>query len=138
MRDPKCIFCNFTDKSVIVFEDSECFGLISKAPLNKYHVILIPLEHFTDTQDLPDDLLGHLYATAKKLGKAVRSASGAQGITTIHDDGIQKTQDHFTLHIIPRFSNEKIGGLFVREENVGITIRARYAREISDALKAVH
>lgn len=130
-----CIFCNFPDKEELrIYKDDFFIAFLSKAPLNKYHVIIIPKEHYTDTSEVPDEVLAKMYILAKKIAKAVKKAAKADGITTIHDDGITKTTEHFTLHILPRYKKDKICGHYVREEDPGLEVRLQYTKEIKQFL----
>ncbi len=129
-----CPFCGFPDKEVVFYEDSLCLGIVSKAPLNKYHGLIVPKEHYTDSQRVPDEILVHLYLVSKKVAQAIAKACNPDGITMVHDDGLNKTVEHFTIHIIPRFRGDKIGGFYLREEDPGLQARATYATRIRECL----
>jgi len=130
-----CVFCNLKGKEVIVYKDNKCIGLISKAPLNKHHVIIIPRNHYISSQQVPNTLFAHMFILAKKIATAITKACKADGITIIHDDGIFKTREHFTLHIIPRFKNDKIGGHYKRAKDPGLKLRSEYAKDIKKYVK---
>lgn len=75
MKKDDCIFCNYNQQEVVVYEDTVCIALISLAPLNNHHVIVIPREHYTDTVGVPDDILSHLYIVAKRMAVAVKKSN---------------------------------------------------------------
>ena len=135
MKRDDCIFCNFDQQEVVIYEDTVCIALISLAPLNNHHVIVIPQEHYTDTAEIPDDILSHLYVVAKKMAVAVKKAASADGITTIHDDGLNRTINHFTLHIFPRLVNDEIGGYYIRDKDPGVETRSRFAKDVRNCLE---
>ena len=45
MKRKDCVFCYFTEKDVVIHEYKLCYSIISKSPINKYHVLIIPKEH---------------------------------------------------------------------------------------------
>jgi histidine triad (HIT) family protein len=132
-----CIFCNFRDKEVIVYEDEKCFAAVSLNPINKYHVMVIPKEHFENFVDLPDDLASHIFLIAKKISIAVRKTCHPVAIHHISDDDIQKKGynlvNHYKLHIIPRFDNDGIKIEWNRQD-LDLETRAMIATEITKCL----
>ena len=105
-----CPFCNFNDPSQVICEDDRCFAVISKNPINKYHVLVIPKTHVESFVDLSDDLASHIFLVAKRLSAAVRKASNPDAIHHLSDDDIHKKGfnlvRHYKLHIIPRFDDD--------------------------------
>jgi len=132
-----CVFCNFKDKRVIVYEDKECFAAVSLNPINKYHVMVIPKKHYENFVDLPDNLASHLFLVAKKLSLAVRKACKPEAIHHISDDDIQKNGfnlvPHYKLHIIPRFKDDKIKMEWDRYD-LSLEARTKIAEEIKKEL----
>ena len=107
-----CVFCNFQDKGVIVYEDEKCFCAVSLNPINKYHLMVIPKEHLENFVDLPDELISHLFIVAKKISLALRKTCKPLAIHHISDDEIggkgYNLISHYKIHIIPRFENDKV------------------------------
>ena len=110
MKD--CVFCDFKDREVVIYKDGKCFAAVSLNPINKYHVMVIPNEHYENFIDLPDDLASHIFLVAKKLSLAVRKACNPVAIHHISDDDVKKKGynlvSHYKFHIIPRFENDKV------------------------------
>lgn len=133
-----CIFCNFQDKDVVAYEDDLCFAAVSKDPINKYHVMVIPKTHYENFIDLPDDLASHIFLVAKKLSAAVRKACKPIAIHHISDDDIQKKGynlvPHYKFHIIPRFDNDGITIEWKRQA-LNMEERAKIADEIKQFLE---
>lgn len=138
MKD--CVFCNFKDKSVIVYDDELCYAAISLNPINKYHIMIISKEHFEDFIDLPDKLASHLFLTAKKLSLAVRKACNPIAIHHISDDDINKKGynlvAHYKFHIIPRFEDDGVKIEWNRQD-LDLETRSRIAEEIKTNLQTV-
>lgn len=110
MSKKDCIFCSYNNKRVILYEDSLCYAVISKEPINKYHVLVIPNEHFESFIELPDESASHLLLIAKGISKAVRRVCNPDAITHIFEDDISQSGynliAHYKFHIIPRFKKD--------------------------------
>ena len=139
MKKQDCVFCDFEDKEVLVYEDKLCYAIISKSPINKYHVMILPRQHYTDFIDIPDKLAAHLFIITKKLSAAVRKACNPDAITHMSDDDISKSGwnlvDHYKIHIIPRFKNEKVKIDWNRDPDPGVEVRSNFAKAIKKNLK---
>ncbi len=105
-----CVFCNLRDRETPLYEDALCFAVVSKDPVNKHHVLVIPKAHYEQFPDVPDDLAAHLFVVAKRMSRAVRLACHPDMITLISDDDISKggfnQVAHYKVHIIPRFKRD--------------------------------
>ena len=127
-----CPFCDFEDRSSMVYEDEFCFALISKQPINPFHTLVIPKMHFERFTDLPDDVASHLFLVAKRVSKIVAHHSEADFITHLSDDDLQESGinlvSHYKFHIIPRFKYDRVVIDWHREEDVG-DVRQRYYAE---------
>ena len=134
-----CAFCNYKDKEVIIYGDKLCYTIISHQPINKYHVLVIPYMHYSNFVDLPDSLAAHLFVIAKKLSKAVRKACNPDAIEHISDDDINKIginlMEHYKIHIIPRFKNDKVIIKWNREKDPGLRKCVELANDIKKNLK---
>jgi histidine triad (HIT) family protein len=120
-----------------VYEDELCFAAVSQNPINRYHVMVIPREHYENFIDLPDDLASHLFLVAKKLSLAVRKSCNPVAIHHISDDDIQKKGynliSHYKFHIIPRFENDKVKMEWDRYD-LSLEERTKIAEEIKKQL----
>ena len=132
-----CVFCNFKDEEVIVYEDSKCFVAVDLKPINKYHVMVIPKRHFEDFTELPDSLASHLFLVAKRLSLAVRKACNPMAIHHISDDDITREGfnlvSHYKFHIIPRFKNDRVAMKWDRYD-LSLEERALVAKQIKSEL----
>ena len=129
-----CQFCEFEDQQAVIYTDELCFAAISRKPINKYHVMVIPKVHHENFVDLSDDLAAHIFIVAKKLSYAVRKACHPAAIMHVSDDEVSKKGynlvSHYKFHLIPRFEDDNIVIDYHREEDPGIEDRARFAAEI--------
>jgi len=105
-----CEFCNFTDAPVIIHDDDLCYAVISIYPINKHHVMVIPIKHYENFIDLPDELVSHIFIVAKRISEAVRKACKPDAITHVSEDDVTLSgyngMAHYKFHIIPRFKKD--------------------------------
>ncbi|SRR3989344_1457040 len=140
MKKKDCVFCNFKDKEVLFYEDRLCYAVISKNPINKYHVLIIPKEHYQEFVELPDELASHIFLVAKKISKAVRKACNPDAISHLFDDDTSKSGynlvAHYKFHIIPRFKKDMplIDWSPLRTDESS-EARSKYAKDIKKYLK---
>ena len=140
MNKSDCVFCNFKDKEVLLHEDNLCYAIISKNPINKHHVLVIPKKHFQNFVELPDELASHIFLVAKQISKAVRKACRPDAITHIFDDDTSKSDcnlvAHYKFHIIPRFKKDMHmidwSSLRIDESSEA---RSKYTKDIKKHLK---
>lgn len=134
-----CPLCDFDDRNVIIADDDYVFSIISENPVNPYHVLVVPKEHYESFSELPDFLASHLFLSAKRLSAAVRQASQADGITHISDDGVSwggfDLVPHFKLHIIPRFKGDGTPIVWHRQTNLASLSRTQFADAVRSALR---
>jgi histidine triad (HIT) family protein len=139
MVKSECVFCNFKDKEVFIYQDKSCYAIISKSPINRYHVLVIPRKHYRDFIDIPDKLAAHIFLVTKKLSSAVRKACKPDAITHMSDDDISGSGlnlvSHYKIHIIPRFKKEKLKIEWNREPDPGVEMRSKFAKTIKKHLK---
>lgn len=138
MKD--CVFCNFKDRKALIYEDNLCYAVISKNPINKHHILIIPKEHYQDFTELPDKLASHIFIIAKKLAKALRKSVKPDAITCTFDEDISKKGynqvSHYKFHIIPRFEKDinLIDWSPLRSDENDEAL-SKYADDIKKALK---
>ena len=106
-----CIFCKIVKGEIPcqkVYENDKIFAFLDIMPIHKGHTLIIPKEHHADILDMPDDTLAELAKTAKKVSKAVKEATKADGFNVTQNNGAAAGQAvfHFHLHIIPRFTDD--------------------------------
>jgi diadenosine tetraphosphate (Ap4A) HIT family hydrolase len=107
-----CVFCGFDDPEVMIHRDPRCFALVDAEPINPYHLLVVPTDHYEDFVQLPPDLLAHLFQVAQRLSRAVRQVSNPVAITHLTDDDVSRSGynlvPHFKIHVIPRFKGDKV------------------------------
>ena len=106
-----CEFCQIVNKKAdakIIFEDEKALIILSPNPCCVGHILVMPKEHLSIIEQVPDYLVGHLSKLVNKISIAVFEVLQAKGTNILIQNGVaagQKT-NHFMIHIIPRKEND--------------------------------
>ena len=108
-----CILCAISSGQTpasLVYEDEYTLGVMSLDQPNPYKVLVLPRAHVESIYDLSDDQAGRIFQTAVKIARAIRAASGCDGLNVVQSNGAAGQQDvfHFHLHLVPRFHGDDI------------------------------
>ncbi|MBW2974733.1 HIT family protein [Candidatus Woesearchaeota archaeon] len=111
--DDNCIFCRIVEGKIPcarVFEDDKVLSFLDIAPANKGHVLIITKNHYETLLDIPDNCLDDLMIKARKTARAMSSALGCEGFNVLMNGKKVAGQlvPHAHVHIIPRFSGDRI------------------------------
>jgi histidine triad (HIT) family protein len=112
-HDPGCIFCKIVlgeIPSARVLETDHAIALLDIFPVNPGHVLLVTRAHYATLADLPEELAAHAASLLPRLCRAVRSATAANGLNVIVNNGraAGQTIDHVHWHVIPRFHDDAV------------------------------
>ena len=102
-----CGYCNVSDSEKI-FEDDISIIAFHPKPAVPGHLLVIPKQHFTIFEQVPDDVAGHLFSVANNALTAIFEKTRASGTNLIVENGTaagQKTA-HFTINVLPRTEND--------------------------------
>lgn len=111
--DPNCVFCKIVAGAIPaarVLETSEVIAFLDVGPLSHGHTLVVPKAHFATLPELPDELSAATAMVLPRVCRAVRSATGAEGLNVLVNVGRVAGQsvDHVHWHIIPRFANDSL------------------------------
>jgi histidine triad (HIT) family protein len=106
MEHDTCIFCRIIggeEMVSIVYEDDRAIAFLDVQPASQGHTLVVSKDHYETLFDVPEDLLTHCMAVAKRIAPGLRRAVGAQAINVFSANGRAGGQDvlHFHLHLIP-------------------------------------
>lgn len=106
-----CIFCQIAARKApasIVYEDEQVMAFLDIDQPNDYEVLLIPRQHVEDIYSMEDVLAAHILPVAVRIARAIRAASGCEGLGIFQASGSAAGQEvfHFHLHLTPRNSND--------------------------------
>lgn len=114
MTDPDCIFCKIVAgqiPAVRVLEDEAAIAFLDVAPLAEGHLLLIPKAHAAAIDELSAEQAGAVLKHLPALVRAVRAATGCEGVNILQNNGSVAHQVvmHVHFHIIPRGKGDAFG-----------------------------
>jgi histidine triad (HIT) family protein len=113
--DRSCRFCRIIagdEAAHVVFEDERTLAFLDNRPLFPGHSLLVPRDHYETLADLPDDLVGALFANARRLSVAVPRAMGKPGSFVALNNVVSQSVPHLHVHIVPRKPKDGLRGFF--------------------------
>ena len=123
----------------VVWRDERTTAFISPRwwPKNHGHVLVIPNEHVENLYAIDDDLLGAVYATAKRIAIGLKEAYRCDGTSTRQHNEPAGDQDvwHLHVHVFPRYPGDR---LYQRHEELRWAMpaeRAPYAAKLRAVLR---
>jgi len=86
-----------------VHEDEHTLCFMDIMPQAEGHALVIPKQPAATLFELSDDAAGACMATVRKVGQAMKTGLGAQGIVLMQLNGeaAGQTVPHFHIHVIP-------------------------------------
>ncbi len=113
MTENDCIFCQIARKEApasVIYEDKKVMAFMDIRPVSEGHTLIIPKQHYVDIFDTPDELLAATHVVTKKIAAATKTATNADGISIVQQNGKAAGQDifHLHVHVIPRFEGVKV------------------------------
>ena len=102
-----CIFCQIVAgdaPSWKVYETDRVYAFLDINPVNPYHTLVIPKNHYRDIFDTPADELTEIISVIKHLTSLYKSRLGLNHIQIVNSSGSEAQQDvfHIHFHIVPR------------------------------------
>ncbi|MFW9988971.1 MAG: HIT family protein [Candidatus Odinarchaeota archaeon] len=112
MKEKNCIFCKIVKREIpskIIFENDLNIAFLDISPISKGHTIVIPKNHYSNLEDIPDNELSEIYKIVKQLGTLIHQKLKIDGYNILQNNFIAAGQviNHFHVHIIPRNLEDK-------------------------------
>jgi histidine triad (HIT) family protein len=117
-----------------VYADSHVQALVSLAPINRYHVIIVPRIHVERLPDLPVETAVKIVIVAQQIGRAMVAAAAPDGIMYITEDDLTdqgyNLVAHWKLHVIARFKDDAVRIDWARTADPGLIERTKIAENL--------
>ena len=138
-HNPDCIFCKIVTGAIPaakVLETPEAIAFLDIKPVNRGHTLVVPKAHHPHLADIPDAIAAATGALLPRLCRAIRAATGADGLNVIVNNGeaAGQTIDHCHWHIIPRFRDDAVNWPWPHSPYIGDELgqmKLRIERELS-------
>jgi len=112
--DPNCVFCKIVAGQIparVVHQNDRTLAFLDVGPLAEGHLLVIPREHQANLSELSADTTAAIGSLLPKLIRAVLTATNAEGVNTLCNQGAAAGQvvPHVHFHLIPRRSGDGLG-----------------------------
>ena len=106
-----CLFCKIISGEIPsrrVYEDDQVMAFLDAFPTRPGHTLVVPKGHVETMMDASDACLTSWIRAVQRVAIAVQSATGAQGINLLQNNGSAAGQviHHLHMHIIPRMMDD--------------------------------
>lgn len=114
-----CIFCKIVKGESpcnLVYEDDLIMSFLTITPINEGHVLIIPKEHYLDTDEIPNEVLEAMMILSKKIIKVIKEKYSPDGYSIMQNGGAFNDIGHYHMHIFPRYEGDGFGWTFSDEK----------------------
>ncbi|MBN2453991.1 HIT family protein [Candidatus Woesearchaeota archaeon] len=104
-----CEHCRFAEeKELVVFEDELVVAVLAKKPVALGHILVMPKQHVTILEQVPDNVAERAFIIANKVSTALFDVLRINGTNIIVENGTAagQTTPHFAINVIPRTEND--------------------------------
>ena len=118
-----CIFCKIVNGEIpgkVLYEDELVLVIMDVNPSVDGHCLIIPKKHFTDYQELDEEMILHIMEVAKKIGPEIMEKMGSTALTLLINYGTDQQVKHFHLHLLPNFGTKTSTATKTTEETYNI------------------
>jgi len=142
--ETECVFCRILrgelTPGVVAFRDAHTavFPSRHQQPLNRGHMLVLPIHHVAQIDEIDDVVAGPLMTTLARVTAAVKTAFSADGVSIRQNNGPDGGQDvfHVHFHVVPRFAGDGFIGLGHRygTTELPLEVRLEQAARVATAL----
>jgi len=111
--DGGCPFCAMEHlpprDSLVVARSETCFAVLNLHPYNPGHLMVLPLRHVAELEDLEDDEAHDLMTMTQQAIRTLREVSGPHAFNVgINLGGVAggSLSEHLHQHVVPRWSGD--------------------------------
>lgn len=113
--DAGCFLCEYVrtpdadDRNLVVSRDERCVVVLNRFPYNNGHVLIAPVEHIGEMDDICDSTLHALASRIRDVQRVLRSALNPQGFNIGLNLGRcagAGLPEHLHWHIVPRWAGD--------------------------------
>ncbi len=146
--DGTCIFCAIAEgnpniEEMVLYNDKENMVLMNIFPYSKGHLEVIPLNHYTNLNQLNGEEIKNLFCLVQKSISLIKEVIKPEGINIGINLGkaAGASVDHLHIHLVPRFTYESgfmetTASTRVIEEDINVTY-AKFCEKL-DILRNDH
>ncbi len=108
-----CIFCKIIAGQIpaaVVYRDENVMAFMSLQQLTEGHTLVIPIRHFKNIYELPEDLAGPLLSATARIARAIKREFKPDGVwvSQFNEPAAGQSVFHYHQHVIPRYATDGI------------------------------
>ncbi|HWH34971.1 MAG TPA: HIT family protein [Acidimicrobiales bacterium] len=110
-----CLFCRIAagaEPAQVVLDEAASLAFLDTRPLFPGHVLVVPRVHHPTLVDLPEADVGPLFATVRRLARAMEEGLGAAGSFVAVNNRVSQSVAHLHVHVVPRNRKDGLRGFF--------------------------
>ena len=113
MSSENCLVCQIIAGEIpssVIHEDEKTLSIIDVNGSNPGHCFVMPKEHFTIMEQMPDDLIADMFNVSNVISSAIFETLKVEGTNIFVTNGVAagQTVAHFMINIIPRKDKDGI------------------------------
>ncbi len=107
-----CGWCRIIreESDLIIYESEVAVAMLASKPVTLGHIIILPKEHYTIFEQVPDETINELSNLANQISTIIFEKMNITGTNILINNGLAAGQKapHFRMHIIPRNDEDKL------------------------------
>ncbi|MBJ8349254.1 HIT family protein [Streptococcus zalophi] len=117
-----CIFCKIVSGDIPsskVYEDDDVLAFLDISQATNGHTLVIPKKHVRNVLEMDEATAETVFSRVPKLARAIKKATGAQGLNIINnnEEAAGQTVFHAHIHLLPRYQEgDEFNFQFVQHE----------------------
>jgi len=104
--DNNCIFCKIVKGELPaykVYEDDKVMAFLDIKPVNPGHTLVVPKEHYSNLENMPEETLVNVIKTVKKIGNSIKNNLALGYNVNLNNDPVAGQEvPHTHFHVILR------------------------------------
>lgn len=101
-----CIFCKIINGEIPckkIYEDDKVIAFMDIDPAVDGHTLVVPKKHYTDFNDLDDEIILHMNNVKKELTKYLLKKLNINAMSFTMNYGDSQVVKHVHLHLLPNY-----------------------------------
>lgn len=130
-----CIFCKIVKGELpvnLVYEDDLIMCFLTIEPINEGHVLIIPKNHYLDTDEIPTEIVSSMMVLSKKIVKVIKEKYSPDGYSIMQNGGEFNDIGHYHMHVFPRYKGDGFGWTFSDKKHAFSQGIAKELKEMLD------
>jgi len=101
-----CKYCKIENN--LIYEDNIMLAFLKEKPCTSGHIIIVPKEHFTIMEQVPNEIIGKMFDFSNILSGILFEVMQIQGTNIIINNGFEQDVPHFSINILPRTEKDDL------------------------------